>query len=92
MLSLFPSNRFPSKPQRKQLWLVAMHREDWSPGKHSLICSDHFKEKDMNLSCYNVRLRSDAIPVRFKKFPQHLKKVISQHKCVRVQHQKVTRL
>ena len=30
----------------------------------------------MNRSCYNVRLRSDAIPVRFKKFPQHLKKVI----------------
>ena len=67
--------RFPSNAERKSRWLVNMHREDWSPSAHSRICSDHFKERDINRTGQRVELRSDAVPTRFKKFPKHLKKV-----------------
>ena len=67
--------RFPIEPERKKNWLAKMHRNDWNPNKYSLICSDHFLEKDIDMTSQNVHLRANAIPVRFKKFPSHLKKV-----------------
>ena len=52
-----------------------MHRDDLNPSKYSLICSDHFLEKDIDRTGQNVRVRANAIPVRFQKFPSRLKKV-----------------
>ena len=42
-------------------WLAKMHHDDWNPSKYSLICSDHFLEKDIDR---NVHLMANAIPVR----------------------------
>ena len=52
-----------------------MRREDWMPSSHSRLCSDHFQEKHIDRSGQRVRLKDDAIPTRFKKFPEHLKMV-----------------
>ena len=41
-----------------------MHHDDWNPSKYSLICSDHFLEKDIDRTGQNVHLRANAIPVR----------------------------
>jgi len=66
---------FPADQKKRHMWLVAMHRQDWSPTKYSRICSDHFFERDINRTGQNVQIREDAIPTRFKNFPNHLKKV-----------------
>ena len=52
-----------------------MRREDWIPSSHSRICSDHFQEKMINRTGLVAKLREDAVPTRFKKFPKHLRKV-----------------
>ena len=67
--------RFPTNPEKKAKWLQNMRREDWMPSSHSRLCSDHFQEKHIDRSGQRVRLKDDAIPTRFKKFPEHLKKV-----------------
>ena len=45
------------------------------PSSHSKLCSDHFQEKHINRTGQKVMLNDDAVPTRFKKFPEHLKKV-----------------
>ena len=57
-----------------------MRREDWSPSSHSRVCSDHFQEKFINRTGLIAKLREDAVPTRFKKFPQYLKQVKSLEK------------
>ena len=52
-----------------------MRREDWMPSSHSRLCSDHFQEKHIDRTGQRVRLKDDAIPIRLKKNPEHLKKV-----------------
>ena len=69
------SSSFPSAPEKKKKWLLNLHRKDWTPSKYSKICSDHFKEVFVNRTGRRVKLKDDAIPTRFKKFPKHLKKV-----------------
>ena len=67
---------FPSKPERKKQWVKNIRRDGWLPNNSSVICSDHFKESNIDRTGQlNVRLKPDAVPTRFKKFPQHLKKV-----------------
>eukprot|EP00794_Sanderia_malayensis_P005759 gene5759-6462_t len=69
---------FPYGHERRKQWLLKIDREDWSPAKSSVICSDHFLEKDIDRTGQNVRLRHDAVPKRFKKCPCPLKKQIKQ--------------
>ena len=55
-----------------------MRREDWSPSSHSRVCSDNLQEKFINRTGLIAgRLWEDAVPTRFKKFPQYLKQVKS---------------
>ena len=67
--------RFPTDPERRKKWIQNIHREDWTPGQNSRLCSDHFLESCYDRSGKTVKLRKDAIPTRFKLFPQHMKKV-----------------
>ena len=57
-----------------------MRREDWCPSSHSRVCSDHFQEKFINRTGLIAKLQEDAVPTRFKKFPQYLKQVKSLEK------------
>ena len=52
-----------------------MRRENFNPSKHARICSDHFSEKYMYRLGENVSLKENAIPTRFKAFPNYLNKV-----------------
>ena len=66
---------FPHKdPDRLRQWVQAVHRDNWYPKYHSLICSVHFKE-----TCFVVRpgkrgrlLKPDAVPTEFPSHPNHL--------------------
>ncbi|XP_062406722.1 THAP domain-containing protein 1-like [Sardina pilchardus] len=63
----------PNDPERRRAWLVGLHRKKWTPSSHSRVCSDHFKESDMDRTGQTVRVRSDAIPTRLKSLPKHLR-------------------
>lgn len=52
-----------------------MRRDKWQPSAHALICSDHFLEEYIDRSKKIVKLKPDALPTRFKKFPSYFKKV-----------------
>ena len=58
-----------------QKWVHNIRRKDWFPKRHSLICSEHFKQ-----SCFvgrpgkkGRRLNPNAVPTIFQ-FPEHLQK------------------
>ena len=55
---------------------MKIHRQDWAPSNQLRLSLDHFLEADLDRTGQQVRLRNNATPIRFKKFPQHLKKVI----------------
>eukprot|EP00794_Sanderia_malayensis_P021103 gene21103-23164_t len=80
---------FPANTDRKNTWLANIRRENWKPGNYSLICSDHFLEKDVDRTRQVVRLRDGAIPSRFKTFPSHLKKVSKGRKLPSRKHMDV---
>jgi hypothetical protein len=74
-LFILMTHRFPSDPDRKQLWVQNIRRDDWVPSTHTRICSDHFLEKCINRTGQRTELKVSAIPTRFKKFPEIYKMV-----------------
>ena len=61
-------HRFPlSRPELLHKWVRAVRRENWTPNKHSYICSDHFHSSCFieKPSLVGRRLHSDAIPSIF---------------------------
>ncbi|XP_033725364.1 uncharacterized protein LOC117315325 [Pecten maximus] len=65
---------FPSDPNLKRLWRVAIRRVDektkglWEPGKHSKVCSEHFLDSDyvqQTLLGERKRLKPNAVPSVF---------------------------
>ena len=57
-------------------WLQNMKRKDLIPNKHSVLCSEHFKEEDFDRTGKTIRLRVGAVPSIFN-IPEHLQKVIA---------------
>ena len=39
--------RFPTDALRRDLWVSAMRRENWSPKEHSRLCSEHFLSSNL---------------------------------------------
>ena len=68
-------SRFPRDVTVCQQWLREIRRDNFTPSRTSVICSDHFEE-----SCYEVltvlrrRLRTGSVPTIFK-FSEYLIKV-----------------
>ncbi|KAK6174267.1 hypothetical protein SNE40_017579 [Patella caerulea] len=54
-------------------WLNNIRREQYTPSKTAVLCSNHFEEKFLYKFGRNVTLRENAIPTIFS-FPQHLQK------------------
>ncbi|XP_077397506.1 THAP domain-containing protein 5-like [Festucalex cinctus] len=60
--------KFPLQdPERLQLWLRNIGRDNWTPSRHQYICHEHFAS-----SCFKVRwgiryLESDAVPTIFRR-------------------------
>ncbi|XP_049962970.1 molybdenum cofactor biosynthesis protein 1-like isoform X2 [Schistocerca serialis cubense] len=66
---------FPKNESRKALWENAVRRKNWCASKWSTICSQHFREEDIDrTSVSTVRLRENAVPSVFPTHPKHLQK------------------
>ena len=75
---------FPKDPGRKEQWIKAIPRKDWSPGKYAVVCSLHFEETDFKsgredtnkrrkLENLQIRcLKHDAVPRIFPNLPSYL--------------------
>ena len=37
---------FPKDEKTKKLWMIAIKRDKWVPGKYSVVCAAHFTEND----------------------------------------------
>ena len=37
---------FPKDPQKLEMWIRAIPREEWTPTKYSVVCSLHFEDSD----------------------------------------------
>ena len=68
--------------KRPAKWIQAIHRNDWRPSSSSLLCSEHFIDRDFDKTTNSERrrLKDDAVPSRFEAFPPHLKKNTSSRK------------
>eukprot|EP00794_Sanderia_malayensis_P001993 gene1993-2263_t len=66
--------RFPVDKEEKRKWLINMLMGNWEPSHYSKICSNHFKESDINRTGCRVTLKHSAVPTRFSLFPSHVKK------------------
>ena len=67
-------DRIPKDPARRRQWAIAIRRraEDgglWMPCEYSLLCSQHFREEDMDRTGQTVRLRTDVVPSIFNYDP-----------------------
>ncbi|XP_049839589.1 histone-lysine N-methyltransferase eggless-like isoform X2 [Schistocerca gregaria] len=63
---------FPKDNALRRLWIKALRRKDWEPTKSSKICSDHFREADIDrTSLLCVRIRDGAVPCIFS-FPARM--------------------
>ncbi|KAK4289141.1 hypothetical protein Pmani_037873 [Petrolisthes manimaculis] len=74
-------HKFPKDGELLEKWLHNVRRENFTPSKHTRLCSKHFKEEDFDrtsLSC--VRLRSGAVPCIFEAFPEHLRPKVDKRR------------
>ena len=37
---------FPSDPEIREKWVIAVNRQSWAPKKHTVVCHKHFKPDD----------------------------------------------
>ena len=72
VILLFNYLRFPLNEETAQKWLVNLKMETLKPSNTSTVCSDHFKESDINRTGQRVKLRTGAVPTRFKSASFHL--------------------
>ncbi|XP_064487470.1 THAP domain-containing protein 3-like [Ornithodoros turicata] len=55
---------FPRDPTLREAWVEAIGRTGWTPSKHSVVCSKHFQNRDMDrTSLARIRLRPGAVPI-----------------------------
>lgn len=73
---------FPKDEQLKQIWLTNIHRDQFQPSAHSVVCGQHFSEECfITESSAGIvegkkrRLTSSAVPTIFPKMPPRLQKV-----------------
>ncbi|XP_046994044.1 uncharacterized protein LOC124606125 [Schistocerca americana] len=66
---------FPKNESWKALWENAVRRKNWCASKWITICSQHFREEDIDrTSLSTVRLRENAVPSVFPTHAKHLQK------------------
>ncbi|XP_042211430.1 THAP domain-containing protein 5-like isoform X2 [Homarus americanus] len=60
---------FPVNSVVRQKWILVTGRENWVPGRRSVLCSDHFEEQFFDRTGQTTRLRVGAIPTKGKSTP-----------------------
>uniref|UniRef100_A0A8D8YBA4 THAP domain-containing protein 6 n=2 Tax=Cacopsylla melanoneura TaxID=428564 RepID=A0A8D8YBA4_9HEMI len=65
---------FPTNPQRRELWVQAVGRSNWTPSHTARLCQVHFREEDLDRTAFNgyLRLRENVVPSIFPAIPSHL--------------------
>ncbi|KAM9365785.1 THAP domain-containing protein 6-like isoform 2-T2 [Pholidichthys leucotaenia] len=72
----FPSGK--GNEERRRKWCSLMKRlEGWEPKAWDVVCSQHFKSEDFDMTGQTRRLRDDAVPSQFD-LPVHLQKKTRQ--------------
>ena len=57
---------FPVDPVVRAEWELKIRRDDFSPSKHSRVCSRHFKQTDFQVTAKGLRrLKKGTVPVLF---------------------------
>ncbi|KAM9425261.1 uncharacterized protein KZ484_008331 isoform 2-T3 [Pholidichthys leucotaenia] len=73
---VFPSGK--GNEERRRKWCSLMKRlEGWEPKAWDVVCSQHFKSEDFDMTGQTRRLRDDAVPSQFD-LPVHLQKKTRQ--------------
>lgn len=82
--------KFPNDPLKSQQWVQAIHRENFSPGKYSVVCVKHFDERFvvredtvrrpdgtlLTVKRDKIKLTDDAIPTIFPDQPSYMNKTL----------------
>ena len=66
---------FPKNPERREKWVRALRRDNFTATDATVICSDHFLTtdyKDDEIGYSKKILKNDAVPSVFPAFPDHL--------------------
>ena len=72
--SVLTFSRFPKDEARRRAWVAATKLANFTPSKHSYLCSCHFEARCFDRTGQSVRLRDWAVPTMFN-LPPHLTKV-----------------
>lgn len=63
---------FPRDPQTKQEWISATKRNNFIPGNHASLCSEHFEENCFVPGLTRRKLFPNAVPTIFKSSPDYV--------------------
>ncbi|XP_067281754.1 THAP domain-containing protein 6 [Pseudorasbora parva] len=69
-------HKFPKGKALRRQWEIALKWEGFSASNSSVLCSEHFREQDLDRTGQTVRIRDGAKPSVFT-FPAHLQKPVS---------------
>ncbi|KAG1947263.1 THAP domain-containing protein [Pimephales promelas] len=68
--------RFPKLKALRKQWEIALRWEGFSASDSSVLCSEHFREQDLDKTGQTVRIREGAKPSVFN-FPAHIQRPVS---------------
>ena len=43
---------YPSDPELRKKWIIAVKRDKWTPTKNSVVCKNHFTKEDYITQTY----------------------------------------
>ncbi|XP_077052491.1 THAP domain-containing protein 6 [Siphateles boraxobius] len=69
-------HKFPKPKALRKQWEIALRWEGFSASDSSVLCSEHFREQDLDRTGQIVRIRDGAKPSVFN-FPAHLQRQVS---------------
>ncbi|KAK9957288.1 hypothetical protein ABG768_011548 [Culter alburnus] len=72
-------HKFPKGKALRKQWEIALRRKGFSVSDSSVLCSEHFREQDLDRTGQTVRVRDGAKPSVFN-FPAHLQRPVSTRK------------
>ncbi|XP_016126395.1 THAP domain-containing protein 6-like [Sinocyclocheilus grahami] len=72
-------HKFPREKALRRQWEIATRRKGFSASDCSVLCSEHFKPRDVDRTGQIVRIREGAKPSVFS-FPAHLQRPVAPRK------------
>ena len=76
---------FPTDNEIRQQWIVATKRKNFSPGKFSFLCSDHFISSDFVEFSSVKKLYPNAIPSLLSGLPNYFHLTAKRRSTVSIQ-------